>query len=303
MNTTSIDESINGIATFHLQLTTWDSASSPSRNSLAIVGDAKEGQFWFVKDIVNPQPEKWLHIKVEQMVVEFRDENIIMSGQRNGRINLSDHRSRSTVTRLKHSSGVTGLSDTKNPHHVLVSGWPTTSLYDLRYVKLAQHDRIKRKGRFPDKLKTSQTVLEFHVPEERRPQFYGVGKALAYIRDLDIAVITSARRSQEERWSEEHMVTVYDASTGRILPSPLSAQRFEHIDEVRTGRLSDGPESILIRDNRKIWQWSIFSDPDEFEQRSVSTSSKQYMFGKDRFPPNNSLGMPEKWKKGNEGPV
>lgn len=287
-----------------------DMASSPKFGSLALAGQRRDdNRLWFVKDVRQPDVTSLGGITSEQMVVTFKNENIIMSGQRNGIVNFTDHRAPSTVARLKHSSAVTGIEQARSPNHVLVSGMQSTSVYDLRAITAANvpaptnsghNDSRKKKRARISTIRASRPVVSFYVPTERHSDFYGSGKALAYISHYDIAVIVS-HSSRALGSPTESFVTLYDAHSGRSLSSPTTQSKFERIGGVKVGRVRGGPESIFVCTPKYIQEWSV-DLPDRETGEKLPDGTRSLYLGVNPFPRNSQPGMVDYWTSGDRNP-
>lgn len=284
-----------------------DMAISQTTGSLAVTGQIRDEDFvWFIKDLSRPEPTTFRELAREQVVVAFRDENVIMSGKRNGIVNFTDHRFPTTVARLKHSSAVTGITQARSSNHVLVSGMQSTAVYDLRAVKAVEVTALpqgsgqkKRRKAKPTTIQASRPVISFYVPEERYSDFYRNSKALAYIPHHDIAAVTT-HRSRAIDSQTESLVTLYDASTGRILPSPLMRAKFDSINGLVAGRVRDGPPSIFVSTPYCIQEWAV-ELPSSRVEELVTERAVPLLLNKDCFAFGARPGIASLWASGDSG--
>lgn len=238
-------------------------------------------------------------------MVNFQDSNIIMSGERSGAVNFTDVRAPSTVHRLHHSSAVNGIVTGRNANHIIVSGLGTVAVYDLRYSKAIRSKR-KKYGRV---FSPSKPLVSFHVPRTHRSEHYSPGKNLAYSSNLDVAFVAC----QTSRTAAG--ILLYNASTGRILDSPMSKDRFEHTRGIAIARVRDGPESVFVGEAGGLHEYAVdklFQEeglglhssngrPKETLNQSIG-AEKVSNLETDRFPRDAELGMAELWRSGDRGP-
>lgn len=251
-------------------------------------------------------PERCSTLHKEQMVVNFQDSNIIMSGERSGAINFTDVRAPSTVHRLHHSSAVNGVVIGRNANHVIVSGLGTIAVYDLRYSKAVRSKRKKHGKVFSP----TKPLVPFHVPRTHRSEHYTPGKNLAYSSNLDVAFVAY----QIPR--NAGGVLLYNASTGQILDSPMSKDRFEHMKGIAIARVRDGPESVFIGEAAGLHEYGVdklfeedgatmhSSDGGHGLKETLGQpgSRKMSNLETDRFPHDAELGMAVLWRAGDRGP-
>lgn len=283
----------------------------------------------------------------EQMTVSFLDNNIVMSGDRSGALNFSDIRSNGHVHRLQHSSAINGIV-ARNKEQIIVSGLQTVALYDIRYLKgkpkrkhpdnCPKCNSVRKNMRHPAKrhctftaFPPTQPLVKYHVPEDHHSHYYtNAGKSLAYMPSVDITVVVSHRsgntyQKQTDMYGyprSADRVTLYQASTGRILPSSLSEIVYDtEILQVGAYRMRDGPESILLCTRDRIEEWRVDmprngqTEGDDPEIRSTRRSKQQaigtpirqenlqYVLMKDRFPPDAEKDMAGLWDAGDRGPA
>lgn len=252
----------------------------------------------------------------EQMAVAFQDANIVMSGQRSGRINFTDIRAPGSVHRIQHSSAVNGITTARTANHIIVSGLLTTNMYDLRYTKAIDHSRSKKQrkqAKSQSDIPLSNPFVRFHVPDDRRSKSYGLGKPLGYQPSHDIAVVASHQASLA-RPPAQNKVTLYQASTGRILQSPLTSfQTSADIHDIVVGRVRDGPESIFVATSKTLFEWNTDLPYDEIIKGGMGPGSPHpdwldkwtYELGPDPdfFPPDTDRSdVVKEWRKGDKGP-
>jgi len=253
----------------------------------------------------------------EQMAVAFQDPNIVMSGQRSGRINFTDVRAPGSVHRIQHSSAVNGITTARTANHIIVSGLLTTNTYDLRYTKAINHSRLKKhrkQSKSQSDVPPSGPFVRFHVPDNRRSTSYGLGKPLGYLPSHDIAIIAS-HQALIARRPAQNKVTLYQASTGKILQSPLTSfQTSADIHDVVVGRVRDGPESIFVATSKALFEWNADLPYDEVIKGGMRPGSPHpdwldewtYELGPDPdfFPPDTDRSdIVKEWNKGNRGPA
>lgn len=200
-------------------------------------------------------------VRGEQMVVEFKDEWVVMSGARNGRLMLCDVRSpddMSAVFRIQHSSAINGLATMPDRNQVLVNGLQDMKIYDLRYAprpartelldQVKSRSRSRRRG--PAHYAPTPAVLTFNTPSERHQNQYGLG--FAYDPELNVVVSASTDHVRN------HRVGIWSASSGRLLKSPLNEHRFTApVTCAQIARVRDGPKSILLASDGKISEWCV----------------------------------------------
>ncbi|KAK5096253.1 hypothetical protein LTR24_002659 [Lithohypha guttulata] len=252
----------------------------------------------------------------EQMAVAFQDPNIVMSGQRSGRINFTDIRAPGSVHRIQHSSAVSGITTARTTNHIIVSGLSTTNMYDLRYTKSIDHSRSKKhrkQAKSQSGVPLSIPFVRFHVPDDRLSKSYGLGKPLGYMPSHDIAVVASHQASLARR-PAQNKVTLYHASTGKILQSPLTDfQTSTDIHNIVVGRVRDGPESIFVATAKALFEWSADLPYDETIKGGMRPQSPHpdwldeltYELGpeKEFFPPDSDgYEIVKEWTKGDTGP-
>jgi WD40 repeat protein len=81
----------------------------------------------------------------EHTAVAFgQDDRIVMGGQRSGIVKFFDERTRDSVQRLRHGSGVSAIRMIDR-NRVVVRGLETMSLYDLRYTAAPSNMQIESK--------------------------------------------------------------------------------------------------------------------------------------------------------------
>ena len=247
----------------------------------------------------------------EQMVVTFQDPHTVISGQRSGRVNFTDIRAAGTVYRVHHSSAVNGITTARSVNQIIVSGLETTSIYDLRYTKPAHS--LNPSGRHKRRPKASEPFICFCVPPERHSTHYGSGKALAYLASHDIAVLAS-HRSEATSVLHQNKITLFQCSTGRILPSStVDTVPLPEIKDLAVGRVRDGPESIFVATPKRLYEWNVDVpyDPD-VKARTIPQAKTRpsnwpnddgvYMIHQECFPPDSRPDVVQKWERGDEGP-
>lgn len=231
-----------------------------------------------------------------------------MSGTRDGIVYFTDQREPAAVARLKHSSAINGIVNARSTNHIIVSGLQSISLYDLRYTKAVAKPIRKGKKRIKVSNPPTQPLVPFHFPEERQSDFYGTGKPIVYLPSHDIAVVASYRsplpsNSQNAPAAAQDIITLYDASKGQILSSPLISTTFtDPITGLATGRLRDGPESIFVSTRKRLYEWAVDIPDEEIETpRTAQQQNKVFVGGHGAFPPDFSPGIAELWRRGDRG--
>lgn len=183
----------------------------------------------------------------------FKDNNVILCGARDGAVRIADLRStvkaNSSVPRIQHQSGISHVR-TVGVHQVLVHGLTSTSLYDLRWCPQPSRSS-SRDDRPPNQptFNTSPAYLSFNIPGQRRQNRYGLG--FAYDAELNIVLGASTD------FHTSHCVNLWDASTGRLLQSPLLNHQFDA--PVTCAQFVDvRPQatSILLAAKEDIQEWS-----------------------------------------------
>ncbi|KAK4936768.1 hypothetical protein LTR10_022425 [Elasticomyces elasticus] len=246
-----------------------DLAVSPSSRSIAMAtsdGVLMHSNFnnLFTSDIIRQTP-----VRGEQMVVEFRDEWVVMSGARNGRLMLCDVRSPddiSAVFRIQHSSAFSGLVAMPDGHQILVNGLQDMKIYDLRYApaptrthSLPQTSKPRARSKRPAQYSPTTPVLTFNIANDRHQNQYGLG--FAYDPELNVVVRASTDHVHN------HRMGIWSALSGHLLKSPLNEHVFNApVTCAQIARLRDGPKSILLASRGKLFEWSIQGRGFEKEQ-------------------------------------
>ncbi|KIW92509.1 uncharacterized protein Z519_06356 [Cladophialophora bantiana CBS 173.52] len=201
----------------------------------------------------------------ELVKATFKDRNIIMGGTRSGKMLLCDIRAappptkggRTTATRLQHTDLITGLAALPDGNQILISGLKSMKIYDLRFApqpSLMCH--LPRSNSF----KASPAVLDFNIPFA--PQYRHSWKGFAYDPELNIVL-----RASSDSGGENNCAALWSASTGRLLQSPLSRERFHFpIDDTAIARVRDGPKSIFISTGNMISEWTLQGRGSEGDQ-------------------------------------
>lgn len=269
--------------TLRFQARIMDFATSPSRESLAI---ATSSGVSVMTDLAYAQRVTSTAIHGEQMKVGFKDEHVLMSGSRSGKLMFCDTRSSSSETstststssaswannrpqskasaalRIQHSSAISGIAALPDGNRVLVNGLTDMKIYDLRFVTAPTPNRdpqyykqyIRHHAYIP-----STPVVSFNIPPTRRQNRYGLG--FAYDPELDLVVSTSTDNYHN------HRVGLWSAATGQLLDSPLNEHRFkEPVTCAGVARLRDGPKSILLASAGKVEEWCAQGRGFETEQ-------------------------------------
>lgn len=277
---------------------------SSGHYSIAIASD--NGLFILTPDHLE-RPERTRRIVKEQMAVAFQeDPRIVMSGQRNGKVVFTDirvsTREAASMHRLHHyrkNSGVNGLMTARHPNQIIVSSLRGTSLYDLRYTPKPRPTKGNDWA--------SKPLVNFGIPKECLNTQYGQGKPLAYMKSLDIAIITSHRADPKDLSVEEQgygQVTLYQASTGRALATPrLQNLRLHDINDVVVGRVRDGMESIFVGTSSRLFEFNIDLSPKDHSlsfstPRGDERITTMPVIGRDCFPPNSRPDIVELWDHG-----
>ncbi|KAK5937201.1 hypothetical protein PMZ80_010501 [Knufia obscura] len=288
--------------------TIWDIAGTPivkdfydvvTKSSVAI---AASNGLWIADPTVyvNPSaPRDKGRPQDEQMAVAYQDVNIVMSGQRSGRVNFIDVRAPGSVYRIHHSSAINGITTARTNNHIIVSGFSTTDMYDLRYTKAIDQTQSQRPRKRAGKKRSqvmsvisSKPFVSFNVSDSRTSTHYGCGKPLAYLSSHDIAVVATRRRTAEGR-PPQNRVTLYQASTGRVLSGPLTnSQPFNEIHDVAVARVRDGPESIFVATPQRLYEWNV----------DVPNQDYGYI-SHECFPPDSEPKRVRQWLVGDEGPL
>lgn len=251
----------------------------------------------------------------EQMAVAFQDPNIVMSGQRSGRVNFTDIRAPGSIHRIQHSSAVSGITTARTANHIIVSGLLTTNMYDLRYTKAVDYTHSKKhrkQAKGQSHVPLSNPFVRFHVPNDRQSTSYGIGKPLGYLASHDIAVVAS-RRAALARQPAQNKVTLYQASTGKILQSPLTEfQTPADIHGIVVGRVRDGPKSIFVATAKKLFEWNVDLPYDKIIMKGMGPREPRpdclndewtYQLGAEFFPPDSDRSaIVKRWNFGDHGP-
>ncbi|KAK5218550.1 hypothetical protein LTR99_008392 [Exophiala xenobiotica] len=196
------------------------------------------------------------HIQGEQMVVEFKDERVVMSGTRSGRLNLCDTRSldasSSVACRIQHSSAISGLAMLPDRNRVLVNDLSDMKIYDLRFAQapspLSRGSSRKANKSRAANYEHTKPALTFNVPQSRRQNQYGLG--FAYDPELNTVVRASTD------FVSNHRVGIWSANSGQLLSSPLNEHKFAApVTCAEIVRVRDGPKSILLATDGEIQEW------------------------------------------------
>ncbi|KIW57989.1 hypothetical protein PV05_02541 [Exophiala xenobiotica] len=255
-----------------------DLATSPSRTMAAIA--TSEGVS-IIPDFCNGHDGDMFktHIQGEQMVVGFKDERVIMSGTRSGKLMLCDTRSldASSVTfRIQHSSAISGLAMLPDGNRVLVNGLSDMRIYDLRFAPspsplsrgaastTTTTHPLSRKAKYRrHNYEHTKPTLTFNVPQLRRQNQYGLG--FAYDPELNVVVRASTD------FVSNHRVGVWSATSGQLLKGPLNEHKFAApVTCAEIVRVRDGPKSILLATDGEIVEWCAQGRGFEHEQEVVS---------------------------------
>jgi hypothetical protein len=186
------------------------------------------------------------------MKIRFLDSNVLMCGTRSGKMLLLDVReppysgTRCAPTRIQHSSAITNLRALGDGSSILLAGLGTTSVYDLRFTPLPD-----RRSNIAHPDTHSPAVLSFDIPEPRGQKQYDLG----WCYDPELNIVVSASTD----YVKNHRVGIWNAGTGRMVPSPLNEFVFDRpVNGVEIARLRDGPKSILISGPlaSSIMEWS-----------------------------------------------
>ncbi len=186
------------------------------------------------------------------MKIRFKDHNILMGGTRSGKMLLLDIReppssaSRSSATRVQHSSAITNLHVLPDHNSILLAGLSTTSTYDLRYTPSPS---LKCHAPGSNSYRLSPSILSFHIPETRWQNQYGLG----WTYDPELNIMISASTDHVNN----HRVGMWSVRTGRMIKSPLNEYVFPGaVRCADIARLRDGPKSILLSGGDDITEWS-----------------------------------------------
>lgn len=286
-----------------------DLATPPDTTSLNLALATDNGLYIGELPLLRPSPHLCPTLRKEQIVVTFKDTNVVMSGERSGAINFTDVRVPSTVHRMHHSSGPNGIVLGRNTNQIIVSGLGTIALYDLRYTKAVNQ---KKRRRTNEKFTSSKPLIPFYVPRSHKSNRYTPGKNLAYSRNLDIAVV--ACQGTAPNAGHTGGVLLYDASTGQLLDSPISGYGLESMRGVAIARVRDGPESIFVGEERRLHEYRVdyltagTTGGGESAFQGVENGVKKRSFdlrdlGRERFPLDAKLGAAENWIRGDMGPA
>ncbi|EXJ93973.1 hypothetical protein A1O1_02366 [Capronia coronata CBS 617.96] len=262
---------------FRFQARVLDLATSPSRTSLAI---ATSNGVSVMTDLEYGQEVVSTAIRGEQMKVGFKDENVLMSGSRSGRLMFCDTRSVATATasnpqsslnsesataalRIQHSSAISGIAALPDGNRILVNGLTDMKIYDLRFAAAPALNRTRlpreRHHRYHRVYTPSTPVVTFNVDPTRRQNRYGLG--FAYDPELDLVVSASTDNYHN------HRVGVWSAQSGQMLDSPLNSHAFrEPVTCAKVVRVRDGPKSVLLASAGKIHEWCVQGRGFEWEQ-------------------------------------
>lgn len=250
----------NALTSWDFDSTIWDIAlSSTSTPKLAIA--TEEGLFVSV----DGQHSRLSGvIEKEQMCASMKDTNIVMSGERGGTVHFTDLRNRGTVSRLRHPSGVSGLTATRRSEQILVNGLQHAAIYDLRYTKASTNGTRymrseKKQGRGKSQSSATTPYVSFHLSKENCSNFYESGNTLAYLADQDIAVIATKTQQSSRMGSRQDVVLLFDVRTGKMLRSLARSWDPEsHIIGIASSRFRDGPESIIVAEAPDLMmEWAV----------------------------------------------
>lgn len=288
------------------ELAITDIAASPDSSSLHIALATDNGLHIGKLPLSRPPPERCHTLRKEQVVVTFKDANIVMSGERSGAVNFTDVRIPSTVHRLQHSSAVNGIVTGRNTNHIIASGLGNIALYDLRYTKAINPKKRKKN----ETVEPSHPLIPFHVPRTHQTEYYTPGKNLTYIPNLDVALVACQRAAPNKGG-----VLLYNASTGQLIDSPISKTTFDNMRGVAVTRVRDGPESIFIGEARSLHEYTIDIDSAKRDSTDLQlwTASGMRVKMKEqddavsnlatqRFPLDANIEKAALWRKGDRGP-
>ena len=298
----------------------WDIATPPDFHR-PVVAMATDAGLWIGDFVADPAQGEYVWSRKgrptdELMTVAFQDAHIVMSGQRSGRILFSDTRAPRSVYRIQHSSAVSGIATAKTLNHIMVNGLQTAAMYDLRYTKAIDNVRSKRSKKHVQNEKNapvSAPFVCFAVPKDRTSTHYGRAKPLAYLQSHDIAVVSNVRGSVLGN-PAENRVTLYQASTGRVLPSPLNSYMFSSPQIIAVGRVRAGPESIFVATDKELFEWNVDLSMrnENLDGDAIFASSRKLgpgipdentiALGSKPFPYNSRPDIVKLWDAGNNGP-
>jgi hypothetical protein len=242
---------------FRLSEAVMDLATGPNHDAFAAADATGVTIRW--PDVGISQKVPQAHGPSESAAVWFKDNNVLLHGARNGQLRMADlrfiPRPGFSDLRVQHDSAISHIR-TVGPHQVLVHGLKSTSLYDLRWCpqpRMSTNNRPmdprhqERNMRAPT-YNSSQPYLTFHVPEIRRQNRYGLG--FAYDAELNIVLGASTD------FHRNHRVNLWDASTGRLLQSPLVEHTFEQpVTCAQVVDLRPQAKSFLLATNGVVQEW------------------------------------------------
>lgn len=196
-----------------------------------------------------PQGQNPNRVGSKPTSVWFKDNNVLLFGARSGWLRFADLRFTrqfdQSVLRMQHDSAISHIR-TIGPHQVLVHGLKSTSLYDLRWCP--DPEAPNTDSHRSSKTTLSQAYLTFNVPETRRQNRYGLG--FAY--DPELNVVLSASTD----FHNNHRVSLWDASTGQLLQSPLCDHTFEQpVTCAQVVDLRPQAKSFLLASNGVVQEW------------------------------------------------
>ncbi|ETN36360.1 uncharacterized protein HMPREF1541_08637 [Cyphellophora europaea CBS 101466] len=249
----------------------WDVAGSPARDGTVVwassrgvvvrsLGGAGDGAY--PGDVVTRRVGE----AREAMCVGWKDENVWVTGDRDGRVGMGDVRvqlkGEGVVGRLRHGSGavsrVQGMGS-RCPWGVLVWGITGAAVYDLRWTKDVPIESTSferngsRQGRKKRPKWATQPLFDFDIPESRMQRQYGMGFAF----DAEMGAVAAA-------WPgmlRSSHVGLWDVSTGKMLPGGLEERVFE--DSVACMQFVDlegrgeGVKSLLLSTKGRIEAWEV----------------------------------------------
>ena len=190
----------------------------------------------------------------EMMAVSFLGAHTVMSGERNGKVWLTDTRAAVSLVRLRHprtNYGINGLSTTKRDNEIIVSGLKGSALYDIRFAKPLAFRHHSSSG----------TVVEYHHPYNLSGDKYGRGKALGYLKEFDIAAIRTSlvEQRQDVSLTFGQQLNFYHVPTGKLIPMPQHDQGDAGVLEgVQIARIRDGNESIFVNTPQRIYEFNNY---------------------------------------------
>lgn len=151
----------------------------------------------------------------EYMCASFKEEHVVMVGDRSGSVILSDLRVNGGVMRISHGSGVSAVRRMRNDNLVLVNGLKGISAYDLRYPTTSKKTGVGKRHGVAEHL--SLEAIKFDVPFSMQQKRYGL--AFDYDEEMNLMVASS---TDFLSWNR---IGMWDCGTGQQLEGGALARR------------------------------------------------------------------------------